>query len=113
MQGVYSLFESKNFFRYSIKMKNSGNAERKEEKERHASWLELFHDLVFVAVVSQLSENLSHDISWTGILSFIALFIPVWFAWIGATFFASRFGTDDLAHRILTLLQMMEQPPWL
>ena len=88
-------------------MKNSGNAERKEEKERHASWLELFQDLVFVAVVSQLSENLSHDISWTGVLSFIALFIPVWFAWIGATFFASRFGTDDLAHRILTLLQMM------
>jgi low temperature requirement protein LtrA len=23
------------------------------------------------------------------------------------TFFATRFGTDDLAHRILTLLQMM------
>jgi low temperature requirement protein LtrA len=88
-------------------MMNSGNAERKEGKERHASWLELFHDLVFVAVVSQLSENLSHDISLTGVLSFIALFIPVWFAWLGATFFATRFGTDDLAHRILTLLQMM------
>ena len=52
-------------------MKNSGNAEWKEEKERHASWLELFHDLVFVAVVSQLSENLSHDISWPGILALL------------------------------------------
>jgi low temperature requirement protein LtrA len=41
------------------------------------------------------------------VLSFIALYIPVWFAWIGGTFFATRFGTDDLAHRILTLLQMM------
>jgi hypothetical protein len=59
-------------------LKNSGNEERKEEKERHASWLELFHDLVFVAVVSQLSENLGHNISWTGLLSFIVLFIPVW-----------------------------------
>ena len=88
-------------------MKNSGNEERKEERERHASWLELFYDLVFVAVVSQLSENLSHDISLVGVLSFIALYIPVWFAWIGATFFATRFGTDDLAHRILTLMQMM------
>ena len=88
-------------------MKNSGNEERKEEKERHASWLELFHDLVFVAVVSQLSEILSHDISWTGLLSFVLLFVPVWLAWIGATLFATRFGTDDLAHRILTLLQMM------
>src|SRR5687768_14084216 len=80
---------------------------RKEEKERHATWLELFYDLVFVAVVSQLAENLDHDISLIGLLSFIALFIPVWFAWLGATFFATRFGTDDLGHRILTLLQMM------
>jgi len=88
-------------------MKNTDSEKRKEGKERHATWLELFYDLVFVAVVSQLSENLSHDISLAGLLSFIALFIPVWFAWLGATFFATRFGTDDLAHRILTLLQMM------
>jgi hypothetical protein len=40
-------------------------------------------------------------------LGLIALFIPTWFPWIGATFFATRFGTDGLAHRILTLLQMM------
>ena len=88
-------------------MKKSGGEERKEEKERRATWLELFYDLVFVAVVSQLAENLDHNISLIGLLSFVALFVPVWFAWIGATFFATRFGTDDLAHRILTLLQMM------
>lgn len=88
-------------------MKKYNGEERKEGKERHATWLELFYDLVFVAVVSQLSENLDHDISLIGLLSFIALFIPVWFAWLGATFFATRFDTDDLGHRILTLLQMM------
>jgi low temperature requirement protein LtrA len=88
-------------------MKNTDSEKRKEEKERHATWLELFYDLVFVGVVSQLSENLSHNISLAGVLSFIALFVPVWFAWIGVAFFATRFGTDDLAHRILTLLQMM------
>ena len=88
-------------------MNESNREERKEEKERHATWLELFYDLVFVVVVSQLSQNLNHDISLSGLLSFIALFIPVWLAWIGATFFATRFDTDDLGHRILTLLQMM------
>jgi low temperature requirement protein LtrA len=36
----------------------------------------LFYDLVFV-VVSQLSENLSHNISLAD--TFIALFVPVWF----------------------------------
>jgi low temperature requirement protein LtrA len=88
-------------------MKRYDGEERKGEKERHATWLELFYDLVFVAVISQLSENLDHDISLTGLLNFIALFIPVWLAWVGATFFATRFDTDDLGHRILTLLQMM------
>ena len=39
-------------------MKRSDGEERKEEKERRATWLELFYDLVFVAVVSQLAENL-------------------------------------------------------
>jgi low temperature requirement protein LtrA len=38
------------------KMK-SDREEKKEEKERHATALELFYDLVFVAVVSQLAEN--------------------------------------------------------
>ena len=66
-------------------MKSDGEG-RKQEKERHATWLELFYDLVFVAVVSQLVENLNHDISLTGLLSFIALFISVFFAWLGATF---------------------------
>ena len=86
---------------------NNNGEESKEGKERHATWLELFCDLIFVAVVSQLAENLDHDISLTGLLNFIALFIAVWLAWVGATFFATRFDTDDLWHRILILLQMM------
>ena len=51
-------------------MKKSGGEERKEEKERRATWLELFYDLVFVAVVTQLAENLNHNISLIGLLSF-------------------------------------------
>jgi low temperature requirement protein LtrA len=34
-------------------MNKSNRDERKEGKERHATWLELFYDLVFVAVVSR------------------------------------------------------------
>jgi low temperature requirement protein LtrA len=40
-------------------------------------------------------------------INFIVLFNPVWFTWVGATFFATKFGSDDLAHRIFILLQMM------
>src|SRR5215469_17088846 len=76
------------------------------EKERHASWLENFYDSIVAIVVFQLSTNLNHDVSIAGFLGFVALFIPVWCSWIGVTFYNSRFETDDLGHRLLTLLQM-------
>jgi low temperature requirement protein LtrA len=76
------------------------------EKERRASWLENFYDLIVAIVVFQLSTNLNHDISIFGFLGFVALFVPVWWSWIGVTFYNSRFETDDLGHRLLTLLQM-------
>jgi low temperature requirement protein LtrA len=74
---------------------------------RHATWLELFYDLVFVVVIFQLAHNLEEDFSLYGFLSFIALFVPVWWSWTGAAFYATRFDTDDLVHRILVLLQMV------
>ena len=74
---------------------------------RHATWLELFYDLVFVVVIFQLAHNLEKDFSLNGFLGFLALFVPVWWSWTGAAFYATRFDTDDLGHRILILLQMI------
>ena len=74
---------------------------------RHATWLELFYDLVFVVVIFQLAHNLEEDFSLYGFLAFLALFVPVWWSWTGAAFYATRFDTDDLGHRILILLQMV------
>jgi low temperature requirement protein LtrA len=76
------------------------------EKERHASWLENFYDLIVAIVVFQLSSILNHNVSISGFLAFIALFIPVLWSWMGVTFYNTRFETDDLGHRLLTLLQM-------
>lgn len=77
------------------------------EVERHATWLELFYDLVFVAAISQLATRLSSDYSPSGICRFAVLFIPVWWAWAGHTFYLSRFDTEDLRHRLLTMVQMI------
>jgi low temperature requirement protein LtrA len=76
-------------------------------RTRHATWLELFYDLVFVVVIFQLAHNLEEDFSLYGFLGFLALFVPVWWSWTGAAFYATRFDTDDLGHRILILLQMV------
>lgn len=76
------------------------------EVERHASWLELFYDLVFVAAVSQLATSLTDDYSAVGFIKFSALFVPVWWAWVGHTFYLSRFDSDDVVHRVLAMVQM-------
>lgn len=78
-----------------------------EEESRRATWLELFYDLVFVVAVSQVAHYLSQHLSWSGLIGYIALFIPIWWAWIGATFYANRFDVDDIGHRLLTAVQML------
>ena len=87
-------------------MDNNQDKKNKNEEERHATWLELFYDLVFVVTISQLSHYLLHEISLSNFFGFLFLFIPVWWSWIGTTFFATRFYSDDLGHRLLLLLQM-------
>lgn len=76
------------------------------EAERHATWLELFFDLVFVVAITQLSDKLSDHLTLSGVWQFLALFIPVIWAWGGHTVYATRFDSDDLVHRIITFVIM-------
>ncbi|KYC36036.1 low temperature requirement protein A [Scytonema hofmannii PCC 7110] len=76
------------------------------EEERRATWLELFYDLVFVVAVSQLAHYLHEHISLSGLIGFVVLFIPVWWSWIGTTFYANRFDSDDIGRRLLVGLHM-------
>lgn len=75
-------------------------------EERHATWLELFYDLVLAAAVSQISQGLNLDPSPKGLAVFTGLFIPIWWIWAGHTVYATRFDTDDFIYRLLTFLQM-------
>ena len=77
-----------------------------EQDDRRATWLELFFDLVFVAAVGQLASALSSQPTAVRFFEFLGLFVPVWWAWSGYTFYANRFDTDDLPYRLLTLLGM-------
>jgi low temperature requirement protein LtrA len=78
-----------------------------QEEERRATWLELFYDLVFVAAIAEVAHSLGEHVSLSGYIGYVLLFVPVWWSWVGATFYATRFDTDDLGHRLLTLLQMI------
>jgi low temperature requirement protein LtrA len=78
-----------------------------EEGDRHASWLELFFDLVFVVAVTELSRELVLHHSAMGFLRFAALFIPVYVAWQGYMAYATRFDTDDLLFRVAYFAAML------
>jgi low temperature requirement protein LtrA len=77
------------------------------KEERRATWLELFYDLVFVVAVSQLAHNLKEDVSLSGLLGFVFLFIPVWWSWIGNTLYANRFDSNDAGRRLLVGIEML------
>jgi low temperature requirement protein LtrA len=77
-----------------------------EEGERHATWLELFYDLIFVVAVASMAGKLNDDIVHN-LPGFVFLFIPVWWTWCGTTFYSTRFDTDDIGHRLITLIQMV------
>lgn len=75
-------------------------------KETHASWLELFFDLVFVVAVSELARTLRGDLTAHGFLIFLALFVPVWWVWMSFAYYADLFETDAAHFRIALLTGM-------
>lgn len=76
------------------------------EPGRKVTWLELFFDLAFVAAVAQVGSPLAADYSVDGLLRYGFLFLLIWWAWSGHTTFATRFDTDDVVQRVLTLVQI-------
>lgn len=77
-----------------------------EEIERHASWLEIFFDLIFAVIITQISSRLTHHLNLTGILQCSALFIPVMWTWASYTVFAARFDNNDSIHWLMTFVIM-------
>jgi low temperature requirement protein LtrA len=71
------------------------------------TFLELFFDLVFVAVIAQLAHTLTDEPSWAGVGWFVFLFYAVWSSWINGTLYHDLHGIDDLSTRVFTFAQML------
>jgi low temperature requirement protein LtrA len=69
--------------------------------ERHATWFELYFDLVFAAAVVELATGLAKDPSSAVFARFAGIFLAVSWAWTGFTVYANRFDTDDLIYRLV------------
>jgi low temperature requirement protein LtrA len=75
-------------------------------EEEGSSWLQLFFDLVYVAILVELGGNLADDLSLVGVVEFALLFIPIWWSWLEFVDYGRRYPIDDIGQRILTVLYM-------
>jgi len=75
-------------------------------KDRTVSNLELFYDLVYVAVIGAASLGLKADISLGGFIRFAIVFSMVWFAWLNGSLFVELHGREDGRTRLVVFLQM-------
>ncbi|WP_139417908.1 low temperature requirement protein A [Agromyces laixinhei] len=69
-----------------------------------AHWMELFFDLIFVALVGQLAHPLHDHPSVAGLLLFTALFASVWWSWVNLTFTVNIM--PSLSRRQLALVML-------
>ena len=76
------------------------------DAERKVTWLELFFDLVFVAAVAQVAEPLREHYTLAELTRFAPLFLLVWWAWTGRAVFSTRFESDDVVQRALTMVEI-------
>lgn len=74
---------------------------------RRVSWLELFHDLVYVVAVSQLTHGLLHAHGASDFLLFTLLFGLVLWSWMNGTSYFDLHGNQGLWTRGMTWLQMV------
>jgi low temperature requirement protein LtrA len=75
-------------------------------KDRTVSNLELFYDLVYVAVIAQASHRLAEDVSLVGFAQFAVVFGMIWFAWFNGSLYIELHGREDGRTRLSVFLQM-------
>jgi low temperature requirement protein LtrA len=75
-------------------------------EDRTASFLELFYDLAYVAVITQVSHRLAEDISIRGAIEFAIVFSMIWIAWFNGSMFIELHGREDGRTRMLVFGQM-------
>jgi len=77
-----------------------------EERAESIGWLELFFDLVVVAAVAVLTENLHDHLDWAGVGRSALVYVTIWTAWSFVVFYANLAG-DLTRTRTVGLAMLM------
>jgi low temperature requirement protein LtrA len=71
--------------------------------DKHHAWVELYFDLVFVFAIGQLTHLIVAHPAWRTALLAFALFVMLWWTWIGFVLMYNRHGEDRPAERLLLI----------
>jgi low temperature requirement protein LtrA len=74
--------------------------------DRTVTSLELFYDLVYVAVVSQAAHHLAADVTVRTVAEFAVIFAMIWLAWINGSLYLEIHGRPDGRTRTFVFVQM-------
>ena len=75
-------------------------------RDRVVTNLELFYDLVYVAVIGQAAHHLAEDVTARAAAEFAVVFGLIWFAWINGSLYIEIHGRQDGRTRTFVFLQM-------
>jgi low temperature requirement protein LtrA len=79
----------------------------RSDRERSASWTELFFDLVYVVAVSRITKIVADDPTLHGAAWFVGVMLLVVLSWMNVVVYTERFDTDDVIHRLMKALAMV------
>ena len=74
--------------------------------DRQVSFLELFYDLVYVAVIGQAAHHLAEHVTVRGLAEFAVVFALIWIAWINGSLYLELHGREDGRTRSIVFVQM-------
>ena len=78
----------------------------RESEHRSATWNELFFDLVMVAVLHTVGEELVNDFGGPSLQLFLLTFVPIWNIWVDMCSFLNVHDNGDLLIKFYVFVQM-------
>ena len=65
------------------------------EREQRVTPLELFFDLVVVFAITQVTQLMSHDLTWRGIGRGLLVLAAIWWAWTGYAWLTNALEPEE------------------
>ena len=74
--------------------------------DRTVGFLELYYDLVYVAVIIQLAHRLAHELTVAGLIQYAIVFTLIFIAWVNGSLYLELHGGDDGRTRTIVFIQI-------